>query len=175
MGQVWSVLENLFKYRVPDDVLNKVTDNVFDNLTGGTRDGKTLVTKRTLTYGRLHEALTAVFKKINETIPGAKCIVPSKDFIDKVLKESGIGKREEINREEFSTIVRKFSDGRLVVTCAKEVVIVTLAVVANVILLPKIGILIAKVPPSIFFPTVAFVAGLIANKFFHKRPPSRNQ
>jgi len=182
MGQVWGGLQNLFKYRIPDDVVNKVTSNVFENLTGGTRDRKTPVTKRPLTYDRLHEALTAVFKKINKTIPGAKCIVPSKDFLDKILKESGIGKREDISREEFSTIVRKFSDGRLVVTCAKEVVLLSVAVLAAATSikeagrrLPKVGILVEKVPTSIFFTTVALVAVLIANKFFHKSPPTRLQ
>jgi len=177
MGQIWDGLQNTFKYRIPDDVVNKATGNVFDNLTAG----KISVTKKPLTYDRLHEAITAVFKKINETIPGANCIAPSKDYVDKTLKESVSGKRrEEINREEFGKFVRKFSHGRLVATCAKEVVLVSLAVLAASTLikeaarrLPKVGNLLATVPISIFFTTVALAVVIIVNKFFQKTPPSQ--
>jgi len=112
MGNAYGGFKNMFKPQIQEEHVTWIAGSIFDSFTEGER-----TEKKTLNFQQVHEALTAVFNKINETIPAANCVPPSKELVDQILKDSNLDQDKLFDRQEFSDFVRKFSGHIVLQNC----------------------------------------------------------
>eukprot|EP00253_Pinus_taeda_P003194 PITA_03194 len=184
MDQVWAGLLETLKFLISDEIVNKIADTVFDKLTaaesrtvgaektpaGSIEDSrKAQPKKKTLNYSQLHEAIAAVFEKINETIPGANWVPPPQEVLNKM--ESDKDQYQQIDRKEFGEHVRKYC-GHLAASYRRNVLIgaVAVPVVATLTkeIIVTVGNLLAKVPSSVLFVTLALAYVIMQCRPFNK-------
>ncbi|XP_057861492.1 uncharacterized protein LOC131069963 [Cryptomeria japonica] len=177
MGQAWGNLQSTFKSKIPEEKVRAIIDHIFDRAIKDAKDrakskdpSSPQIEKNTLTFDEMHSAIVQVFQELNKNIPGAKYAPPTKDQVAEMLKNFDTNEDKQIDREEFSKFVQKFTVD-LVRIYAKELLIMTVAIPAAALVtkratrgVPFLGNLVAKIPTTVFVAGVTSAAVVLFNK-----------
>ncbi|GLJ29540.1 hypothetical protein SUGI_0582670 [Cryptomeria japonica] len=175
MGQALANLQRAFESKIPEEKVRAITDRIFDRVIDDAKkkakdSSSQQIEKSTLTFDGMHSAIVQVFQELNKNIPGAKYAPPTKDQVAEMLKNFDTNEDKQIDREEFSKFVQKFTVD-LVRIYAKELLIMTVAIPAAALVtkratrgVPFLGNLVAKIPTTVFVAGVTSAAVVLFNK-----------
>ncbi|XP_057861490.2 uncharacterized protein LOC131069962 [Cryptomeria japonica] len=171
MGQALANLQRAFESKIPEEKVRAITDRIFDRVIDDAKkkakdSSSQQIEKSTLTFDGMHSAIVQVFQELNNSIPGFNHNPSTKEQVEEMLKSFDLSQGSEINQEEFSKLVQKFT-ADLVYIDVNELLIMSVTVPATAIMIKWGSNFIAKVPTTLFV-TAVTVAAVLCYCIFKK-------